>query len=152
MDGLRIVRGGGLALNLGLLAAAVVGATTFVLAGSAVAQREADSTGTLLEATHLPPLLTIPGEKVELSYDTYCFDSGIEETGTACDVTGSVFIRAGERGAFRELSLLRARSADDGRLFVGVPESISSSRSGFTYYAVLDARHGEATVTLPAAG
>ena len=71
--------GGRLIATIGLLAGALAGAATFAVAGSAVAQRGADSTGPFVEATHLPPLLTTEGELVDLSYDAYCIDSEVEE-------------------------------------------------------------------------
>ena len=63
----------------------------------------------LLEATHNPPLLTLPGEPLELSYDVYCASAGVEDPEQGCDVSGSVFVRcAPDGGAFRELPLRRA--------------------------------------------
>jgi hypothetical protein len=142
--------GGRLVATIGLLAGALAGAAAFVVVGSAVAQRGADSTGPFVEATHLPPLLTAEGELVDLSYDTYCIDSQSEEAEGSCALTGSVFIRSGAKGQFRELPLLSDGTA--GRLVAHVPETIASSRAGFTYYAEIKAESGRASVTLPAGG
>jgi hypothetical protein len=142
--------GGRLVATVGLLAGALAGAAAFVVAGSAVAQRGADSTGPFVEATHLPPLLTAEGELVDLSYDTYCIDSESEEAEGSCALTGSVFIRSGTKGQFRELPLLSDGTAS--RLVAHVPEAIASSRTGFTYYAEINAESGRASVTLPAGG
>jgi hypothetical protein len=142
--------GGRLVATIGLLAGALAGAAAFVVVGSAVAQRGADSNGPFVEATHLPPLLTAEGEPVDLSYDTYCIDSQSEEAEGSCALTGSVFIRPGAKGQFRELPLLSDGTA--GRLVAQVPETIASSRTGFTYYAEIKAESGRASVTLPAGG
>jgi len=142
--------GGRLVATIGLLAGALAGAAAFVVVGSAVAQRGADSNGPFVEATHLPPLLTAEGEFVDLSYDTYCIDSQSEEAEGSCALTGSVFIRPGAKGQFRELPLLSDGTA--GRLVAQVPETIASSRTGFTYYAEIKAESGRASVTLPAGG
>ena len=70
----------------GLLAAALTGATSFVVAGSAIAQRGAESTSLLIDATHSPPLLTAPGEHVELNYDAVCIDQEVEDAEVSCAV------------------------------------------------------------------
>ena len=142
--------GGRLVATIGLLAGALAGTATFVVAGSAVAQREADSTGPFVEATHVPPLLTSDGELVDLRYDAYCIDPEADESELSCDLTGSVFIRPGTKGQFRELTLLSDGTAT--RLVAHVPEAIASSPTGFTYYAEIGAESGRATVTLPAGG
>lgn len=120
--------GGRLVATIGLLAGALAGATAFVVVGSAVAQRGADSTGPFVEATHVPPLLTAEGELVDLSYDTYCIDPESEEAEGSCAPTGSVFIRSGAKGQFRDLPLLSDGTAS--RLVAHVPEAIASSRTG----------------------
>lgn len=150
MDDCWNALGGRLVATIGLLAGALAGAAAFVVVGSAVAQRGADSTGPFVEATHLPPLLTAEGELVDLSYDTYCIDSASEEAEGSCALTGSVFIRSGAKGQFRELPLLSDGTAS--RLVAHVPEAIASSRTGFTYYAEIKAESGRASVTLPAGG
>ena len=77
----------------GLLAGALVGAVTVVLAGTAVAHRLAPSPPQpFLEATHVPPLLTAPGERVELRYDAYCATAEELASDAPCNATGSVFV------------------------------------------------------------
>jgi len=134
----------------GLLAGAVVGSTILVIVGSAIAQSAADSADPYVEATHLPPLLTT-ADAVELEYDAYCIDPATDEAESWCDVTGSAFVRPGASGHFREVPLMRDGATN--RLVARVPESIASSREGFTYYAEIEtAPEGASVVTLPAGG
>ena len=50
--------------------------------GTAVAQKLAPTAAApVLEATHLPPLLTLTGERVELRYDVFCAAAGTEAAG-----------------------------------------------------------------------
>jgi hypothetical protein len=137
----------------GLVAGALVGAGTVVLAGTAVAQRIAVGTAEpFLEATHLPPLLTAPGEPVELRYDVYCTPADEAAAEAPCPATGSVFVRGGEAGRFTEVALREDAAAEHGRFVAAVPDSIARSPSGFAYYAVLrSAVHGK-MVTLPSGG
>src|SRR5438093_1002820 len=53
-----------------------------------------------IDAAHVPPLLTLPGEAVTLRYDVYC----VQESGD-CDPGGTVYVRAGQSGAFQALPL-----------------------------------------------
>src|ERR687897_3811494 len=112
----------------GLVAGAFVGAASVVLAGTAVAHRQAGgSPEQRLEATHLPPLLTAPGEPVELRYDVYC--AAAEETDDApCAAAGSVFIRAGQAGRFSEIELREDPDAAEGRIVASVPDAIARSQ------------------------
>lgn len=137
-------------VTLGLLAGALTGAAAFVAAGSAVATGGADSTSVFVEATHVPLLLTAEGERAELGYDAYCVDPDAEPADLSCDLMGSVFVRAGVSGRFRELPLLSDGSAN--RLVARVPEAIASSPEGFTYYAEIKATSGRAAAALPAGG
>jgi hypothetical protein len=153
MDGLRSVharvvhgRAGAAGIAIGVLA----GFLTVILAGTAVAQRLAPSVAApVLEATHLPPLLTASGERVDLRYDVFCAAAGADADGP-CKATGSVFVRTGNAGPFHELALREEPTALDGRFAALVPSSIAHSPSGFSYYAVL--RTGTGTITLPAGG
>jgi hypothetical protein len=135
----------------GLLASALTGALTFAVAGAAISQQDAASAEVLLDATHVPLLLTTPEEPAELSYDVSCVDRAVEDQAASCAVKGSVFIRSGVTGRFRELELSN-EGASTGRLVARVPEAIASSRAGFSYYAVIDESSGPATVTVPAGG
>ena len=60
----------------------------------------------LIDATHVPPLLTAAGERVALRYDIYCTaPDGDPESGAPCDAGGTVYVRAGPAGPFRALPL-----------------------------------------------
>jgi len=151
MDELPNRRGRKLVPIAGLLAAVLAGATTFVVAGSAIAQRGAESTGLLLEATHLPPLLTAPGELVELTFDAYCIDPEVDDAEQSCAIEGSLFLRTGTKGEFRKYVLEKIGHLGS-RLSARVPEAIARSRTGFSYYAEIEAASGTAAITLPAGG
>lgn len=136
----------------GILTGAVLGTAFALFAGAAVAERAATSSRALLDATHLPPLLTAPGEQVELRYDVHC--APVDETlsDAPCDAGGTVFVRAGVTGAYRALPLRLDPTAGEGRHVALVPTDIARSRHGFTYYAVLEGKETGETVTLPAGG
>ena len=146
-----------LAISAGLLAGALSGtalAATLVLPVTATAERSLQAAGLLLDATHLPPLLTTPGEDVTLRYDIHCVPAQ-ESLGSGselCSGRGSVFIRAGDTGPFTELQLRVDPAAEEGRYAAHVPGEIARSRWGFTYYAMLSAGPGGPTVRLPEAG
>lgn len=137
----------------GLVAGGFAGIATVVLAGTAVAHRLASSPSVpVIEATHLPPLLTAQNEPIELRYDVYCVLPEAGQTDAPCDASGTVFVRAGNAGTFRALALREDRTAIEGRFFTPVPDSIAVSRAGFSYYAKFRSNPDGATVTLPAAG
>jgi hypothetical protein len=153
MDGPRIVHGDRVhrrAGAAGIAFGALAGILTVVLAGTAVAHRLASSAAApVLEATHLPPLLTAAGERVELRYDVFCAAAG-DVTDAPCAATGSVFVRAGAAGPFREIALRDERGAAEGRFAAVVPDPIAHAPSGFSYYAVLRTPSG--AITLPSGG
>jgi hypothetical protein len=136
----------------GVVAGAVFGVVVVLLAGTAFAQHLVSHTPEpLLEATHLPPLLTRPGERVDLRYDAFCvFSEGAPDT--ACDAEGAVFVRPGDTGPFHELALRESGGAADARLGAVVPPAIARAAGGFSYYAVLRSRTTGASATLPAGG
>lgn len=137
---------------LGVVAGAVFGVLVALLAGTAFAQRLASHTpDPFLEATHLPPLLTTPGERVELRYDAFCV---LPESSpdSECDVEGAVFVRPGDAGPFHELALRENGSAADGRLGAVVPATFARATGGFSYYAVLRSSASGLSVTLPTGG
>lgn len=150
MDGRWNAFGARLVVSLGVLTGALAGATTFLVADSAIATRTTEPVTVKVDATHLPPLLTVDGEQVTLSYDAYCIDSEAEAPEDSCDLTGSVLIRPGDTGKFRQLPLLR--DGNSGHLVATVPDAITSSPKGFTYYAEIEELTGRAAVTLPAGG
>jgi hypothetical protein len=135
----------------GLIAGLGTGIGIVILAGTAVAQRVVPGTpATLMEATHLPPLLTA-GERVELRYDVYCAAPDTVPDRT-CEATGTVFVRPGDTGPFQELAVREDRAASAGRFVVAVPAPIARSADGFTYYAVFRSDESGATAMLPAGG
>jgi hypothetical protein len=141
---------------VGLFLGALLGMAFVAGTGGAVSQQRTGVARAVLDATHVPPLLTRSGDDVALRYDVHCASAleGVEDQ--ACSTGGTVFVRAGGAGAFRGIALSVDPAASEGRLLARIPESIASSRLGFSYYAVLIARVGagsdEATVTLPAGG
>lgn len=153
MDGLRTShdrrahmrgRAGAAGIAIGVLAGILT-----ILTGTAVAQKLAPPTAApVLEATHLPPLLTAAGERVELRYDVFCAAAEADPAG-ACKATGSVFVRSGSAGRFRPFALRETRSAD-GRYAVSLPDAVAHAPAGFSYYAVLNTPAG--TITVPEGG
>jgi hypothetical protein len=123
-----------------------------VLASTALAHAlVSDASEPLLEVTHLPALLTDPSRSVELAYDVYCATSE-SEAGRPCDATGTVHVRAGTTGAFREIALRRDPGAGGLRLVAEVPHAIEASRAGFGYFAVIESAASRLSVTVPAGG
>jgi hypothetical protein len=122
-----------------------------VLATTAVAHVVAPAASEpLLEATHRPALLTAPGP-VELAYDVYC-GAAESAASTPCDAEGTVFVRAGDAGAFQPVALRRDGGAVGTHLVARVPEGVAASRDGFSYYASIASEASGRTVTLPAGG
>lgn len=141
----------------GLTACVVAGLLVLALSGVALAHRlsaagDADP-ATVIEAAHVPPLLTAGERPVELRYDIYCASPGSDpEGGAPCDAGGSVYVRAGDSGLFRTIPLQLDAAAAQGRYVARVPEEIASSPSGFTYYARLRNRQTGAETVLPSGG
>ena len=102
-----------------------------------------------LDAVHVPPVLTRPGEPVTLRYAIVCAP---RDDGEPCDGSGSIYARAGQSGPFGRLDLKRGEDSGEGRYFVELPSEIASSRDGFSYYAVLRDGTSGATITVPAGG
>lgn len=103
----------------------------------------------LLDAAHLPPLLTLPGEPITLRYAILC---GPTTDGRPCEGSGEVHVREGQDGSFRRLALTRGADSAAGRYFVEVPTELASSREGFSYYAVLRNDSNGAEITVPSGG
>ena len=136
----------------GLACGCTAGVVAVVLAGGAVAQLADSSPQAVLEATHNPPLLTLPGNPLELSYDVFCAPAGDEDPEQTCTADGSLFVRAAGRGAYQELHLTETH-ADGGReLATTVPEALASERDGVEYYAVLRAADAGGRAVIPAGG
>ena len=136
------------------LAGGAAGIAAGILGGIALSSVSAEGTALPwgrgpIEAAHLPPLLTLPGEPVALRYAIVCTP---RSDGRPCDGSGEVYLRPGRSGPFRRLALGRGDHAVDGRYFVEVPAELASSRDGFSYYAVLrDEANGD-SVTVPSGG
>jgi hypothetical protein len=102
-----------------------------------------------LDAVHIPPVLTRAGEPVTLRYAIVCAP---RDDGEPCDGSGSVYVRAGQSGPFQKLALKRGADSSAGRYFLDLPRELASSRTGFSYYAVLRDAASGATITIPAGG
>ena len=140
-----------LAGQAGLLAGLAAGVVVIVFSGSALGHRSARvDVGERLAATHVPPLLTAPGEPVALRYDAYCV-GGEEGDESSCDVEGVAYVRQGESGEFTGIPIMLDVSATEGRYVAALPEA-ASWNDGFSYYAVFVDRANGATVTLPSGG
>jgi len=135
----------------GLLAGLAVGVAVIVFSGSALGHRSArDHVDGRIAATHVPPLLTTPGERVALRYDAYCL--GSDEGGeSSCDVEGTAYVRPGDSGMFTEIPILVDPAAPEGRYVAALPEA-ARWNDGFSYYAVFVDRASGATVTVPSGG
>jgi len=116
--------------------------TSVSTAGSAAL----DSGPPLIDATHVPPALTVPGEPVRLRYGLICSP---RPDGGPCDGSGTVYLRVGDAGPFDAYPLQRGEESKDGRYFLDVPPAVSESRDGFSYYAVLRDHATDATVSVP---
>ena len=136
----------------GLLVGCAVAAIAVILGGTAVAQQSPAGARAVFEATHLPPLLTLPGEEVRLTYDVHCGTDGVEDPERSCDVRGNVLLREGARGPFRLLPLVRTAADGLRQLAAVVPPEITSSRDGFGYYAELESSGSDERLVVPAAG
>ncbi len=136
----------------GLVLGTLLGAVFAAASGRAIAEREAADAQPVLDATHVPPLLTTTREDIVLRYDVHCATATEGADDAACRPGGTVFVRPGTSGPFRSLPLQVDERASEGRHFVRVPAAIARSRSGFSYYAVLHEETGAAAVTLPAGG
>lgn len=142
-----------LASVTGAVLGTLLGVALIVLSSVAGAQQGLNATKAVFDATHLPPLLTIPGERVELRYDVHCLPAGMDvDPPKPCDVHGSVFVRGGLRGAYRKLQLKFDETAAEGRYVAVLPSDITEGSTGFSYYAVIESDAANAAMTLPAGG
>jgi hypothetical protein len=103
----------------------------------------------LIDATHVPPVLTVRGEPIRLRYGLVCAP---REDGLPCDGSGTVYVRAGRTGPFHPYPLHRGDESKDGRYFLDVPADVAESPDGFSYYAVLRDDATGATVSIPPGG
>src|SRR6476620_9533406 len=102
-----------------------------------------------LEASHVPPALTLPGEPATLRYAIVCAP---REDGRPCAGSGEVYVRAGQAGSYERIPLVRGDDSSEGRYFAELPPGLASSRNGFSDYAVLHDDAGGESITVPAGG
>jgi len=74
------------------------------------------------------------------------------EDGGPCAGSGEVYVRAGHAGSYERIPLVRGDDSSEGRYFAEVPPALASSRTGFSYYAVLHDNATGASITVPAGG
>lgn len=122
----------------GLFVGISISAAAVVVGSAAFAQRSPVVPGTVFEATHLPPLLVLPGEPVQLTYDVNCLAEGVDDAEARCEVAGSLFVRIDGSGDFERLPLRRADARGIRQLTASVPDSFVAAPSGFEYYAELE--------------
>lgn len=139
-------------LILGVVVGCAAGVASVTL-GAAAAQRTGTEQRAVFDATHLPPLLTMPDERAELVYEVHCAAGSDEGAEAGCDVRGAVFVRGAGRGSFERLALNAEESESSGRqLGARIPSSLVSHAGGFEYYAELEAPDLGEHVTIPAGG
>ena len=80
-------------LTLGVVIGCAAGIASVTL-GAAAAQRTGAEQRAVFDATHLPPLLTMPDERAELAYDVHCAAGDDEGAEAGCAARGAVFVRA----------------------------------------------------------
>ena len=140
--GLRSLAGGAAGI-----AAGVIGGIG--LSALPAAPFESAGGSAVIDATHVPPVLTLPGEPVTLRYAIVCTPRA---DGEPCDGAGEVFVRSGQSGSFERVPLQRGKDSSEGRYFVELPQVLAGSPAGFSYYAVLRDRQTGASVTVPSGG
>src|SRR5204863_2833180 len=110
--------------NFRSLVGGAAGITAGITAGvaltavSAAGPPASPSPPALLDSAHVPPLLRLPGEPVRLRYSIVCAP---RDDGLPCDGSGTVYVRSGDGGQFRPLTLERGRDSKEGRYYVDVP-------------------------------
>jgi hypothetical protein len=129
--------------------AAAVATTSW---STAVAGQAGSDPGAVFEATHLPPLLSVERERVELEYDVHCAPSGDERVDVGCDTRGTAFVRAGGGASFTALPLEERSRSGMRQLAATVPDELASSTRGIEYFAVLEAAALGRRLVLPAGG
>ncbi len=130
------------------IAAGVIGGVVLTSASTA-GPTPAAPAPPLIEAAHVPPVLTVRGEAIRLRYGLVCAP---RDDGRPCDGSGTVYLRAGQTGRFQPYPLRRGEESKDGRYFLDVPTAVAGSPDGFSYYAVLHDDATGATVSIPSGG
>ena len=137
------------------LAGGAAGIAAGVVAGiglsliSAASSAPSPATPAVLDAAHVPPLLTVPGERVRLRFAIVCDP---RPDGEPCQGSGDVYARAGQSGPFQRFALQRGDESIAGRYFLDLPAELAASPDGFSYYAVLRDDDSGATTTVPSGG
>jgi hypothetical protein len=129
------------------IAAGLIGGIALTGMSSAGSSLQAPSPD--LDATHVPPALTVAGERVTLRYAIVC---GPHVDGEPCDGSGELFVRSGQDGAFERIALTRGDDSAAGRYYAELPARLTGSPAGFSYYTVLRDDTTGRTVTLPSGG
>jgi hypothetical protein len=151
MNGLRLVPPARLVLVLCSAFGVLVGLATVTTAGAIVTARGDEPSGPRLVATHMPPLLTVPGAPVRLVYEAFCL-GGDAPGDASCDVSGTVFVRTSPKQDFAGIELEPVTSVEGRSLVADVPELVAAAADGFEYYAVLAESSGHASLTVPSGG
>ena len=95
------------------LAAGIIGGVTLTsLSAAGVGVPGGAAPG--LEASHVPPALTLPGEPATLRYAIVCAP---REDGTPCAGSGEVYVRAGHAGSYERIPLVRGDGLERGTVF-----------------------------------
>jgi hypothetical protein len=138
---IRSLAGGAAGITAGVIGGVVLTAV------SAAGPRPASGGPHVIDAAHVPPLLTLPGERIRLRYGIVCAP---RDDGLPCNGSGTVYIRPGRSGEFRPLPLQRGDDSRDGRYYADVPRV--GSAEGFAYYAVLRDEATGSSITVPSGG
>src|SRR5262245_10628263 len=105
----------------GLVLGALLGSSFLAYSGRALAERDTGvATRPLIDATHVPALLTAPGDEIVLGYDVHCATAaeGGEDAASdagGCSPSGTVFVRAATSGPFQPVPLAIDPSAAESR-------------------------------------
>ena len=92
------------------LAAGIIGGVTLTsLSAAGVGVPGSAAPG--LEASHVPPALTLPGEPATLRYAIVCAP---REDGRPCAGSGEVYVRAGHAGSYERIPLVPRRRLERG--------------------------------------
>jgi hypothetical protein len=135
-----------LGVVLGIVAGVSAATWSAAVAGPASNEPQA-----ILDATHLPPLLTV-GEPLDLAYEAHCAAGDPESADEGCDVRGSVFVRGVGEQTFAPRPLVSRSAGGVRQLAAEVPDHLAGNGRGIEYYAVLDAPEIGKRLTLPAGG
>jgi hypothetical protein len=138
---IRSLAGGAAGITAGVIGGVVLTAV------SAAGPGPAPEGAPVIDAAHVPPALTLPGEPIRLRYGIVCAP---RDDGLPCDGSGTVYIRTRRSGEFRPLTLRRGEESRDGRYYADVPRP--DSAEGFAYYAVLRDDATGRSITVPSGG